>query len=595
MFRKFTKTFIITLASISLVGTSFVSSPIVAKASSSSQEQQTVFNIFSETADILGVDEQTIVNKIASGSTLGEIAESYNFSETTLLEELEDRIVDSINDALADGTMTQTQASNLKSYYIGMLKLLVENKYISSSNLMSAPGSLSATSKNTTSITLSWGPVSKATSYYVYRAPSLTGPYTKITTSATTSYTNTGLKNGTTYYYKVKAVNSSGTSPFSSVIKATVGSKSSSLSAPGGLTAKVDSDTQISLKWSSVTNASYYYVYRATSSSGTYNKIATSIVTNYTDKNLNEDTTYYYKIKAANSSIESDYSAVKYASTGDDSDSDLDAPDDLTADSDGDDEITLEWEEVDDADSYNIYRATSSSGTYTLIDNVDDTYYTDDNLSEDKTYYYKVKSVDGSATSAYSSVAHATTGDDSDNDFDAPDDLDIIESDEDGIALEWDDVNDAESYYVYRATSKSGTYTKLDEVTDTSYYDFDVTEGKTYYYKVKAYDGKKTSSFSSIVYATAGDDDLDEPDNLDVTNETDDEITLEWDEVDDADYYYVYRATSKSGTYSKVAKVTDNEYTDDDLKSDKTYYYKVKAFDGSKSSDYSEIVSGTTD
>ncbi|WMJ85922.1 fibronectin type III domain-containing protein [Anaerocolumna sp. MB42-C2] len=595
MFRRFTKTLIISLASISLIGTGIVTNPIVARASSSSQEQLSVFNIFSETADILGVDEQTIVNKIASGSTLGEIAESYNFSETTLLEELEGRIVESINDDLADGTMTQTQASNLKNYYIGMLKLLVENKYISSSNLMSAPGSLTATSKNTTSITLSWGPVSRATSYYVYRATSVSGPYSKITTSATSSFTNTKLANGTTYYYKVKAVNSSGTSPFSSVIKATVGSKSSSLSAPGGLTAAADSDTQISLKWSSVTNASYYYIYRATSSSGTYSKIATSIVTNYTDKNLDDDTTYYYKIKAANSSLESDYSAVKYVSTGDGSDSDSDNPDNLIAYSEEDDEITLEWDEVDDADSYNIYRATSSSGTYSLIANVNGTDYTDDNLSKNKTYYYKIKSVDGSNTSAYSSIAHATTGDDSVNDFRAPRNLDIVDSDEDGITLEWDDVNDAESYYVYRATSKSGTYTKLEEVNDTEYYDYDVTKGKTYYYKVKAYNGKKTSDYSSIVYATAGKDGVDRPDNLYVTDETDDEISLTWDEVEDADYYYVYRATTKSGTYSKVAKVTDTEYTDDHLRSDKTYYYKVKAFDGGKSSDYSKAVSGTTD
>ena len=60
-----------------------------------------------------------------------------------------------------------------------------------------------------------------ATSYSVKRSTTSGGPYSQIATSTTTSYTNTGLTNGTTYYYVVAAVNSTGASANSTQASAT--------------------------------------------------------------------------------------------------------------------------------------------------------------------------------------------------------------------------------------------------------------------------------------------------------------------------------------------------------------------------------------
>ncbi|GAB6155624.1 hypothetical protein JCM17380_43750 [Desulfosporosinus burensis] len=86
-------------------------------------------------------------------------------------------------------------------------------------------------------------------------------------------------------------------------------------SAPIDLRATAESSSEIYLDWESVSGATSYYVYRATSSSGTYSKIVTTSTSNHTDTDLEEDTTYYYKVKAVNSSGTSSYSPIVYART----------------------------------------------------------------------------------------------------------------------------------------------------------------------------------------------------------------------------------------------------------------------------------------
>jgi hypothetical protein len=85
----------------------------------------------------------------------------------------------------------------------------------------SAPTNLSATASDT-QVALSWNSVAGATSYTVKRSTVSGGPYSTIVSGhTTTSYTNTGLTNGTTYYYVVSATNAQGESPNSTQASAT--------------------------------------------------------------------------------------------------------------------------------------------------------------------------------------------------------------------------------------------------------------------------------------------------------------------------------------------------------------------------------------
>jgi Fibronectin type III domain len=70
-------------------------------------------------------------------------------------------------------------------------------------------------------VSLSWTASSGATSYHVQRSTTLGGSYTQVGNPTTTSFTDTGLTNGTKYFYVVSAVNSAGTSPNSAEVNAT--------------------------------------------------------------------------------------------------------------------------------------------------------------------------------------------------------------------------------------------------------------------------------------------------------------------------------------------------------------------------------------
>ena len=73
------------------------------------------------------------------------------------------------------------------------------------------------------------------------------------------------------------------------------------------------------------------------------------------------------------------------------------------------------------------------------------------------------------------------------------------------VTVSWSKVSGATGYEVFRATVKDGTYSKLGTVTGTSRNCVNLTTGKTYYFKVRAYkevNGEKIyGSYSTIVSA----------------------------------------------------------------------------------------------
>jgi hypothetical protein len=81
-----------------------------------------------------------------------------------------------------------------------------------------APAWLSVGSPTLTSLAVSWSAVSGATSYQAYRGRSASGPFSTLAYDGpATSFADTGLASGGTYYYKVRATNAAGSGLFSTV------------------------------------------------------------------------------------------------------------------------------------------------------------------------------------------------------------------------------------------------------------------------------------------------------------------------------------------------------------------------------------------
>src|SRR5262249_57225218 len=89
---------------------------------------------------------------------------------------------------------------------------------------VATPANLQASPGNT-QVSVTWSPVSGASSYSIYRSTVSHGEgNTPVATGVTsTSYTDGGLTNGTTYYYQVTAVGSAGESGKSNEASATPG------------------------------------------------------------------------------------------------------------------------------------------------------------------------------------------------------------------------------------------------------------------------------------------------------------------------------------------------------------------------------------
>ena len=84
------------------------------------------------------------------------------------------------------------------------------------------PTNVTASALSSTSIQISWNTVTGATSYRIYYSSTRTGSFADYYTSTTTSYTDSaGINAGSTWYYKVSALNSAGRSATASTTSAT--------------------------------------------------------------------------------------------------------------------------------------------------------------------------------------------------------------------------------------------------------------------------------------------------------------------------------------------------------------------------------------
>ncbi len=332
------------------------------------------------------------------------------------------------------------------------------------------------------------------------------------------------------------------------------------------------------LKWGEDDNAIGYVVYRANYKDGDYFEWATVDGTKFVDTKAEVGKTYYYFVYALdlNKHMVSQ-SAIKSITC------DCARPVVSITTNASSGKPSLKWNAVDGAAKYEVYRATSKNGTYTKMYTTTSTSYTNSSAVAGTTYYYKVKAICGKSSygnSAYSVVKSITC------DCARPTVTVKCNENTGKPVLSWKAVDGASKYYIYRSTDGGKTYKYWDSTSKTSYTNSGAEAGKTYYYKVKAVCGKSSYGNSAQSLAKSIVCDCAKP-VLSITA-VNGKPKLSWNAVDGATKYWVYRSTDGKN-FKYYDTTTKLSYTNMSTTAGTTYYYKLKAVNGSTNYDASAL------
>jgi len=184
--------------------------------------------------------------------------------------------------------------------YVGSQTTLASTSSTGTQQVTPDPPSGVTASPGNGSVTLNWTAPPGATGYKVLRgtSPGMESSVPVGTTTRATSYTDTGLTNGTTYYYKVIATSAAGDGAPSSEVNATP--QPPAPAAPAGVSAKAG-DGNVTVSWTASPGATSYKVLRGTATHGeSSTPLPAQSGTSYTDTGLTNGTTYYYEVIATN-------------------------------------------------------------------------------------------------------------------------------------------------------------------------------------------------------------------------------------------------------------------------------------------------------
>ncbi|CAF3283570.1 unnamed protein product [Rotaria sp. Silwood2] len=237
--------------------------------------------------------------------------------------------------------------------------------------------------------------------------------------------------------------------------------------------------------------------------------------------------------------------------------------------------------------------------TIVTISNGQTTTFVDkSSLVNGETYEYRIVTFDSLLKSPFSSVVSAIPQ------LTAPASFKAIAGEESAsVVISWSPVTNATGYEIQRRSAINNTrnFSAIATISNgqtTTFVDKSgLVTGKTYNYRIVAFDSRLKSAFSSVVSAVPQ---LTAPANFKaITGKESASIVLSWSPVTNATGYEIQRRSAINNTrnFSAIASISNDQTTtfvdESGLVNGNTYNYRIAAFDTGVISAFSSIIQGT--
>lgn len=350
-----------------------------------------------------------------------------------------------------------------------------------------------------------------------------------------------------------------------------------SLLKPVNLATTAVSAVQVAIKWLDGSGETSYAVERKTGSGGSWAQIGSTTVsaTTFTDSSVSVGNIYYYRVTAVNGSLSSpasDEIAVPVTVPA--------IPSPLIAVPNSSSAITLTWPNVDFESGYKIERGTSATGPWTQINapTADVVTFQSTGLTQNTTYFFRIRSTNAIGDSDYSEVVSATT-------LLAPPaspSLFYVTSNTySQVGLAWTDVAFEDNYVLERAPTSSGTWTQLATLpaNTINFTDTSVAASTLYYYRIKAVNSAGASAYYLLSNTTPAPTPPSAPSGVGLRVMSGSLLRITWGNVLNETGYIIERRADDPLSWLQVGSVSTDVLVFDDntVETGVQYWYRVKS------------------
>ncbi|MCK4640962.1 MAG: fibronectin type III domain-containing protein [Candidatus Marinimicrobia bacterium] len=176
--------------------------------------------------------------------------------------------------------------------------------------------------------------------------------------------------------------------------------------------------------------------------------------------------------------------------------------------------------------------------------------------------------------------------------LEAPTNLSVTVINDQSVRLNWDDNCKQEEGFIVECKVEDSAYAEIADLSANTetYTDTDLTYGKNYTYRVKAFADRSESDYSNELQTTVK---IPTPTNLTSTIIDEQSVQLTWEDICTFEIGYKVERKEEGGSFSEIAQLDKNitSYTDEGLIYGQRYTYRIKAYTENNESNYSNYAS----